>query len=103
MKMMICALMLSMVLMASASISIAEDWYVAQERCSNDYRDCADTMARNAGEEPKYAPGYTNTELANTRAMADARQLSQPTMIASQDTPLMEDRTPHTGPGDNGH
>lgn len=75
--------MLMGLMVALTSACMAEDWYLAMERSSNDYRDSVETMATEV-DGAGYTPHYTHAELQATRAIADARQVFQQGVVVAQ-------------------
>lgn len=75
MKALRCVLICLGLFIGLASVCMAEDWYVAMERSSNDYRGSVGSMVTETGGA-EHEARYTNAELQATRVIANARQFA---------------------------
>jgi len=65
------------------SMAMAENWYAADERSSNDYRSSAGAMIAEV-DGSRYTPQYTAAEMKSTRVAADTRQMAQSSAVAAR-------------------
>ncbi|MFA6078595.1 MAG: Hint domain-containing protein [Candidatus Omnitrophota bacterium] len=104
MKTLKCAIIVVGLVLGLVSVCMAEEWYASVERSSNDYRSSVGSMVREV-DGSKFTPRYTSAELhsakaiADTRAVADSRQVSQANIMIAQ----ARDESRSSAASDNGN
>jgi protein-disulfide isomerase-like protein with CxxC motif len=101
MKSMTLVIIILGMMLGFASMAMAEEWYTAVERSSSDYRSSVGaTIAEVNGA--KYTPAYTATELQNTKAMVDTRQMAQAGIDATRANAVSSGSSVITGSSSGG-